>query len=70
MRKGYHKSLSDIGELDKDLTGHSVQDIGKHSLSLKSCINGVMTPPSPAGFLLSGRWECIDRQQCSVSKFR
>ncbi|UXS99921.1 host attachment family protein [Agrobacterium tumefaciens] len=31
MRKGYHKSLSDvlIGELDKDLTGHSVQDIEK-----------------------------------------
>ncbi len=29
MRKGYHKSLSDvlIGQLDKDLTGHSVQDI-------------------------------------------
>ncbi|CUX05925.1 conserved hypothetical protein [Agrobacterium fabacearum TT111] len=31
MRKSYHKSLSDvlIGELDKDLTGHSVQDIEK-----------------------------------------
>lgn len=31
MRKGYHKSLTDvlIGELDKDLTGHSVQDIEK-----------------------------------------
>ncbi|MGV1754018.1 MULTISPECIES: host attachment family protein [Rhizobium/Agrobacterium group] len=31
MRKGYHKSLSDIllGELDKDLTGHSIQDIEK-----------------------------------------
>ncbi|MGV1786591.1 MULTISPECIES: host attachment family protein [Agrobacterium] len=31
MRKGYHKSLSEvlIGELDKDLTGHSVQDIEK-----------------------------------------
>ena len=31
MRKGYHKSLSDvlIGQLDKDLTGHSVQDIEK-----------------------------------------
>jgi protein required for attachment to host cells len=31
MRKNYHKSLSDvlIGELDKDLTGHSVQDIEK-----------------------------------------
>ncbi len=31
MRKGYHKSLSDvlIGELDKDLTGHSPQDIEK-----------------------------------------
>jgi protein required for attachment to host cells len=31
MRKGYHKSLSDvlIGELDKDLTGHSLQDIEK-----------------------------------------
>ncbi|MGE8584556.1 MAG: host attachment family protein [Agrobacterium tumefaciens] len=31
MRKGYHKSLSDvlIGELDKDLTGHSVRDIEK-----------------------------------------
>ena len=29
MRKGYHKSLSDvlIGELDKDLTGHSLQEI-------------------------------------------
>ncbi|KQV83149.1 host attachment protein [Rhizobium sp. Root1220] len=31
MRKRYHKSLSDvlIGELDKDLTGHSLQDIEK-----------------------------------------
>lgn len=31
MRKGYHKSLSEvlIGELDKDLTGHSVQAIEK-----------------------------------------
>ncbi|MEO9341206.1 host attachment protein [Mesorhizobium sp. SB112] len=31
MRKNYHKSLSDIlvGELDKDLTGHSMQDIEK-----------------------------------------
>ena len=31
MRKGYHKSLSDVllGELDKDLTGHSIQDIEK-----------------------------------------
>ena len=31
MRKSYHKSLSDIlvGELDKDLTGHSIQDIEK-----------------------------------------
>ncbi|MBO9112202.1 host attachment protein [Agrobacterium sp. S2/73] len=31
MRKGYHKSLSEvlIGELDKDLTGHSVRDIEK-----------------------------------------
>ena len=31
LRKGYHKSLSDvlIGELDKDLTGHTVQDIEK-----------------------------------------
>jgi protein required for attachment to host cells len=31
MRKRYHKSLSDVllGELDKDLTGHSVQDIEK-----------------------------------------
>jgi protein required for attachment to host cells len=31
MRKGYHKSLSEvlIGELDKDLTGHSMQDIEK-----------------------------------------
>ncbi|MEO9340286.1 host attachment protein [Mesorhizobium sp. SB112] len=31
MRKSYHKSLSDIllGELDKDLTGHSMQDIEK-----------------------------------------
>jgi protein required for attachment to host cells len=31
MRKGYHKSLSDvlIGELDKDLTGHTIQDIEK-----------------------------------------
>jgi protein required for attachment to host cells len=31
MRKGYHKSLSEvlIGELDKDLTGHSIQDIEK-----------------------------------------
>jgi protein required for attachment to host cells len=31
MRKGYHKSLTAIliGELDKDLTGHSAQDIEK-----------------------------------------
>ncbi|KXG85156.1 host attachment family protein [Agrobacterium bohemicum] len=31
MRKGYHKSLSDVllGELDKDLTGHSIQEIEK-----------------------------------------
>ena len=31
LRKGYHKQLSDIlvGELDKDLTGHSLQDIEK-----------------------------------------
>jgi protein required for attachment to host cells len=31
MRKTYHKALSDIliGELDKDLTGHSIQDIEK-----------------------------------------
>lgn len=31
MRKGYHKQLTAvlIGELDKDLTGHSVQDIEK-----------------------------------------
>jgi protein required for attachment to host cells len=31
MRKTYHKQLSAvlIGELDKDLTGHSVQDIEK-----------------------------------------
>jgi protein required for attachment to host cells len=31
MRKSYHKSLSAIliGELDKDLTGHSLQDIEK-----------------------------------------
>ena len=31
MRKSYHKSLTAvlIGELDKDLTGHSVQDIEK-----------------------------------------
>ncbi|KPF46901.1 host attachment protein [Rhizobium sp. AAP43] len=31
MRKGYHKALSAvlIGELDKDLTGHSLQDIEK-----------------------------------------
>jgi protein required for attachment to host cells len=31
MRKGYHKSLADvlIGEIDKDLTGHSLQDIEK-----------------------------------------
>jgi protein required for attachment to host cells len=31
MRKSYHKSLSDvlIAELDKDLTGHSLQDIEK-----------------------------------------
>jgi protein required for attachment to host cells len=29
MRKGYHKSLSDvlIGEVDKDLTGHSLLEI-------------------------------------------
>lgn len=31
MRKGYHKQLSAvlIGEIDKDLTSHSVQDIEK-----------------------------------------
>jgi protein required for attachment to host cells len=31
LRKSYHKSLSDIliGELDKDLTGHSVVEIEK-----------------------------------------
>lgn len=31
MRKRYHKTLSEIliGELDKDLTGHSLQDIEK-----------------------------------------
>ena len=31
LRKSYHKSLSDVlvGELDKDLTGHSLQDIEK-----------------------------------------
>ena len=31
LRKGYHKALSDVivGELDKDLTGHSIQDIEK-----------------------------------------
>ncbi|XUY28411.1 host attachment family protein [Agrobacterium sp. rho-8.1] len=31
MRKAYHKSLSDVllGELDKDLTGHSIQEIEK-----------------------------------------
>jgi protein required for attachment to host cells len=31
MRKGYHKQLAAVlvGELDKDLTGHSVQDIEK-----------------------------------------
>lgn len=31
MRKNYHKSLSDIliGELDKELTGHSLKDIEK-----------------------------------------
>lgn len=31
IRKGYHKSLSDvlIGELDKDLTGHTIPDIEK-----------------------------------------
>ncbi|WP_426230557.1 host attachment family protein [Pararhizobium sp. DWP3-4] len=31
LRKGYHKSLSEIlvGEIDKDLTGHSIQDIEK-----------------------------------------
>jgi protein required for attachment to host cells len=31
MRKGYHKSLSDvlIGELDKDLTGHTIPEIEK-----------------------------------------
>jgi protein required for attachment to host cells len=31
LRKGYHKSLSEVllGEIDKDLTGHSVQDIEK-----------------------------------------
>ena len=31
LRKSYHKALSDIliGELDKDLTGHSLQDIEK-----------------------------------------
>lgn len=31
LRKSYHKSLSEVlvGELDKDLTGHSLQDIEK-----------------------------------------
>lgn len=31
LRKGYHKTVSDvlIGELAKDLTGHSMQDIEK-----------------------------------------
>jgi protein required for attachment to host cells len=31
LRKGYHKALSDVlvGELDKDLTGRSAQDIEK-----------------------------------------
>jgi protein required for attachment to host cells len=31
LRKSYHKSLCEIliGELDKDLTGHSIQDIEK-----------------------------------------
>lgn len=31
MRKSYHQSLSDIlvGELDKDLTGHTIPDIEK-----------------------------------------
>lgn len=31
LRKSYHNSLSEvlIGELDKDLTGHSIQDIEK-----------------------------------------
>jgi len=31
LRKGYHKSLSAvlIGELGKDLTGHSIQDVEK-----------------------------------------
>lgn len=31
MRKGYHKSLSDvlIGEIDKDLTGHTIPEIEK-----------------------------------------
>lgn len=31
MRKSYHKSLSEVllGELDKDLTGHSIHDIEK-----------------------------------------
>ena len=31
LRKSYHKALSDIliGELDKDLTGHPLQDIEK-----------------------------------------
>ncbi|CZT34066.1 host attachment family protein [Rhizobium sp. 9140] len=31
LRKGYRKALSDalVGELDKDLTGHSIQDIEK-----------------------------------------
>ncbi|EHS53396.1 Host attachment protein [Rhizobium sp. PDO1-076] len=31
MRKNYHKSLSEVlvGELDKDLTGHTIQDIEK-----------------------------------------
>jgi protein required for attachment to host cells len=31
MRKNYHKSLSDVlvGELDKDLTGHTIADIEK-----------------------------------------
>ncbi len=31
LRKGYHKALSEVllGELDKDLTGHSIQEIEK-----------------------------------------
>lgn len=31
LRKGYHKSLTEVllGELDKDLTGHSMHDIEK-----------------------------------------